>query len=152
MSKSKGKVGENRFKATMQNKGYIIKDETLNPYYWDKDIDFIATSPFTGETKSIEVKWDYRISGTGNLYLELTSTHSKQWNGEGWWLHCQADVLAYGDANGNKFYMFDMAELRQRVEALPHIIKNCGKDSTGIVVSLKDVEDIYTEQPVLFGF
>ena len=60
----------------MINKGYTVDDLTNNSYYWDKDIDFMVKSP-TGKTKSFEVKWDYRINKTGNLYLEIVNAHSK---------------------------------------------------------------------------
>ena len=72
-----GKQGESLFKEIMIARGYDVKDVSNNPEYWYKDIDFIITSPTTGETKSFEVKWDSRINQTGNLYLELTNVHSK---------------------------------------------------------------------------
>jgi hypothetical protein len=90
----------------MRQAGYIIQDVSNNPDYWTKDIDFIATSPTTGATRSFEVKWDARINQTGNLYLELSNVHSK--GGKGWFTFCQADFLAYGDAAAKVFYIFDM--------------------------------------------
>jgi hypothetical protein len=42
----------------MENRGYTIKDVSNNPDYWSDDIDFLITSPTSGLTKSIEVKWD----------------------------------------------------------------------------------------------
>ena len=136
----------------MENRKHKIKDVSLDPTYWSKDIDFIITSSISGEVKSFEVKWDYRINGTQNLYLELTNRNSKQWNGEGWWKHCEADYLAYGDAKANKFYVFDMAALRERVEGLPRNVKNCGYDSTGLIVSLNKLADLYIEMPVAFAY
>jgi hypothetical protein len=59
---------------------------TTNPDYWSKDIDFIVTSPTTGDTKSFEVKFDTKISKTNNLYLELGNVHSK--GGLGWYRFC----------------------------------------------------------------
>lgn len=65
---------------------YLVNDVSSNPSYWDKDIDFIITSPTTQLTKTFEVKWDSRINSTGNLYLELTNVHSK--GGRGWFDFC----------------------------------------------------------------
>jgi hypothetical protein len=74
--------------------------------------------------------------------LELTNINSKQWNGDGWWKHCKADFLAYGDAVNKVFYMIPMSELRQRVKQLNARVANCGYDSTGLLVNLKDIADI----------
>jgi hypothetical protein len=61
----------------MLARNYTVEDVSNNENYWDKDIDFILTSPTTGLTKTFEVKWDTRINRTNNLYLELTNVNSK---------------------------------------------------------------------------
>lgn len=96
---------------------YDVLDVSSNPEYWHRDIDFIITSPTTKAVKSFEVKWDSRINQTGNLYLELTNVHSK--GGKGWYEFCKADYIAYGDACAEVFYIFPLAELKERVEQLP---------------------------------
>ena len=135
-----GKQGEALFAQTMTEKGYTVVDVSGNPEYWHKDIDFIITSPTTGAVKTFEVKWDSRIGQTGNLYLELTNIHSK--GGKGWFSFCQADYLAYGDANAGFFYVIPMPELRERAQKLPSRMTNCGSDSIGQLVAIKDIEDI----------
>lgn len=70
----------------MESGNYSVVDVSSNSDYWDKDIDFIVTSPTTGAVKSFEVKWDSRINSTGNLYLELSNVHSK--GGKGWYTFC----------------------------------------------------------------
>lgn len=140
-----GKQGERLFKQIMESRNYKVQDVSNNPAFWDKDIDFIITSATSGLTKTFEVKWDSRINRTGNLYLELTSINSKQWNGQGWWEHCQADFLVYGDAVNFRFYIIPLFELRERVEKLPFRLAKCGYESTGQLVSLKDIADIIQE-------
>ena len=135
-----GKQGEALFSQIMTEKGYRVVDVSGNPEYWHKDIDFIITSPNTGSVKTFEVKWDSRIGQTGNLYLELSNRHSK--GGQGWFNFCQADYLAYGDANARFFYVIPMQELRKRAEQLPSRMTNCGTDSIGQLVAIKDIEDI----------
>ena len=142
MSSNNGKQGERLFKEGMMAQGYTVVDVSNDPNYWDKDIDFIITSPTSGLTKTFEVKWDSRIGTTGNLYLELTNINSKQWKGEGWWPHCQADFLVYGDAQNNQFHIVPMERLRERVEQLPFRRAQCGYESTGQLISLKDIKDI----------
>lgn len=135
-----GKLGEYLFQQKMIANGYTIKDVSGNSEYWTKDIDFFATSPFTGVTKSFEVKFDSRIHQTGNLYLELSNIHSK--GGRGWFNFCQADYLAYGDAQTRTFYIIPMNELKEKIKSLPKRTASCGSDSTGLLVKLNDIQDI----------
>lgn len=136
-----GKQGELFFKEKMIDLGYGVQDVSSNPDYWYKDIDFIVTSPTTGAVKSFEIKWDSRINSTGNLYLELTNVHSK--GGRGWFDFCQADYLAYGDAQARCFYIMPLAALRERVtKSLNNRHAHCGTDSTGLLVALKDIQDL----------
>lgn len=138
--KNNGKQGEQLFAQIMQQKGYIVEDVSNNPEYWYRDIDFIVTSSTSGETKTFEVKWDSKISNTGNLYLELTSLYSK--GGRGWFEFCEADYLAYGDAVTKVFYIIDMEQLRQAANNLPFRSARCGNDSIGQLVALKDIQAI----------
>lgn len=135
-----GKIGERLFQQIMEGRNYKVEDVSMNPDYWYKDIDFFVTSSTSGERKSFEVKWDSCISRTGNLYLELTNVHSK--GGKGWYKFCEADYLAYGDAKNRIFYIIPLLELKKKVEQLPSRYAKCGYDSTGLLVSLKDIKDI----------
>lgn len=136
-----GKQGEQLFQQRMLENGYSIKDVSNNSDYWSKDIDFIVTSPKTGATRSFEVKWDSRINATGNLYLELTNIHSK--GGKGWFNFCQADYLAYGDAQAQVFYIIPLSDLKERVnQSARRRYAQCGSDSTGLLVSIADISDI----------
>lgn len=135
-----GRTGEILFRQRAEQLGYSVKDVSGDSEFWPLDIDFLLTSPTSGLTKSFEVKWDSRINSTGNLYLELTNVHSK--GGRGWFEFCQADYLAYGDAQANIFYIIPLADLKQRVKTLNARSAKCGYDSTGLLVSLKDVEDL----------
>lgn len=135
-----GKQGERLFQLRMSELNYEMQDVSDNPNYWYKDIDFIATSPKTGLTKTFEIKWDSRINSTGNLYLELTNVHSK--GGKGWFEFCEADFLAYGDAAAQCFYIIPIAALRERVAQLPRRLARCGDDSTGLLIKLQDLTDL----------
>lgn len=140
-----GRKGEILFKQKMQSKGHLVEDVTSDPQYYDKDIDFIITSFSSGETKTFEVKTDTLINKTGNMFIELVNPRSKQWNGEGWYLHCKADYLAYGDYKTKQFYMFDFEQLKQRIQQIkikPHQTTSDG--AKGWLINLKEVEDLYT--------
>ena len=137
-TRTKGKQGETLFKSIMQSKGYEVQDVSAEPEYWEKDIDFIITSPTTGLTKTFEVKYDYCINYTGNLYIELTNIYSK--GGKGWFQFCQADLLAYGDAHNNIFYIIDMEQLRKHLFFNQYKVTGCNGDSTGLLVPLADIK------------
>ena len=135
-----GKQGEQVFSYRMKQAGYTVQDVSNNPDYWTKDIDFLITSPTTSAIRSFEVKWDARINQTGNLYLELANVHSK--GGKGWFSFCEADYLAYGDAQTKVFYVIDMQQLRERIKHLPDRQTSCGTDSIGRLVALRDIQDL----------
>ena len=136
-----GRTGELLFKQRMEQLGYLVEDVSGNPDYFYKDIDFIITSPKTGAIKTFECKFDSRINQTGNLYLELTNVHSK--GGKGWFKFCEADFLAYGNAATKEFYILPMDKLRQRINSSSRArYAQCGADSTGLLVALKDILDI----------
>ena len=138
-----GKQGEALFQQIMLGRNYEVQDVSNDSNYWYKDIDFIITSPTTNLTKTFEVKWDSRIADTGNLYLEIQSKNSK--GGKGWFEFCEADYLAYGDSRKRKFYIMPMEALKQYVKKAPKRYAQCGLDSVGYVVSLKELADIIQE-------
>lgn len=73
----------------------------------------IATSIFTQETVTIEVKWDKHLSQTGNLFIELENPRSR--GGKGWFDFCLADYLAYGDATNGIFYFMKLSDLKNYI-------------------------------------
>lgn len=141
---SKGKRGEKLFAERMSANGYKVQDVSNNPSFWNKDIDFIIESPYSGEVKTFEVKYDSCINRTNNLYLELTNIHSQ--GGKGWYKFCEADVLAYGDAQTDIFYMIPLEKLREVTNQCYYPIGSCdGGESTGLLVPLKDLKE-FTKQ------
>lgn len=138
---NKGIEGEQLFAQIMKNRNYKVEDVSDNPEYYYKG-DFILTSPTSGQKKIFEVKWDYKIHKTNNLYLELATRFT---DGIGWYEYCKADYIAYGDAINKKFYIIPLLELREKVEHMPKNIKECGNDSIGYIVSLDSIKDLYKE-------
>lgn len=135
-----GKKGERLFQQKMEQQGYEVINVSNNPDYYYKDIDFIITSPTSGETKTFEVKFDDKINQTGNLYLELENIHSKC--GLGWFEFCKADYIAYGDSKTETFYVISLLDLKKRANEVPRRIARCGNDSYGQLVSLDDIQDL----------
>lgn len=145
-----GKLGERLFSQYMQSYGYGVQDVSTDSYYFDKDIDFIITSPTTGAKKYFEVKWDEKINSTGNLFLELENPRSKQWGGQGWYPNCKADFLVYGDAIAKKFYIVTLDQLQERVKRLDLTWKRTRDGAAGWLLPKDYIKDLYTEINVDF--
>lgn len=140
-----GKLGESLFSQLMSAKGYTVKDVSNDSRYFSKDIDFIITNP-TGTTRTFEVKWCEKIHKTENLFLEIVNPRSHQWSGDGWWKHCQADYLVYGDAVNRKFYIIPLLELRERVETLNLYTRSTKDGSVGLILPLSKIRDLLVEE------
>ena len=138
---SKGRQGELLAQQMFEAWGYSVEDVSGNPEYYYRG-DLLLTSPTTGAQRVVEVKWDGVIATTGNLYLETWNQYSRKQNCNGWWVFCGADYLAYGDATNRKFYLFDMAQLKERVAQLSLAQRRCGQDSEGFILPLAQVEDL----------
>lgn len=131
--------GEYELKISLREHGYSVKDVSNDPEYWDKDIDLIATNLFTNTVTSLEVKWDRRLTATGNLFIETKNPRSK--GGKGWYMFCEADMLAYGDAVNSIFYFIRLADLRNYIEAHKDTltVRTTADGSTGYIVPLTDI-------------
>ena len=92
--------------------GYTVEDVSQNPAYYGVDIDLIATKD--DEEHTIEVKWDRRMSQTGNMFIETTSSIEE--GKEGWFMFCRAELLYYGDSVNRIFYIIRMDDLREYLE------------------------------------
>jgi hypothetical protein len=138
--------GEHELKTYLRQHGRKVEDVSDNPDYWKKDIDLIVDDMHT-----VEVKWDSKLYDTGNLFIEtLSDTNTKA---KGWYKFCEADTLAYGDAQNKYFYLFDFAALKEHIEAHKDDYKTVvaadyGKDgikkySEGYLVPLDTLSGLY---------
>lgn len=141
-------AGEQELKDWLRGYGYKVKDVSDNPTYWKKDIDLIVNNETT-----IEVKWDSKLSTTGNLFIETCADIDK--GTAGWFNFCEADYLAYGAADEYIFLMFDFKKLKAHIEAHKNEYKQataadydkCGirKYSKGYLVPVDSLNGLYTE-------
>lgn len=131
--------GEYQLRWFLREHGYIVKDVSSDPTYWEQDIDMIATNVFSHETVTIEVKWDNQLSQTGNLFIELENPRSQ--NGKGWLEFCLADYLAYGDAVNGIFYFIKLSDLRNYIyESKEDLRKRSSWDgSVGYTIPIREV-------------
>lgn len=147
-------IGELRAYNYFQDNGLSVQDVTMNPEYWEKDIDFVVSSGT--ERFTVEVKWDSRISTTGNMFIE-TVTDLDRCKG-GWFTFCQADYIYYGDSFNQLFYVFKTEDLRKFVSA--HMMEErkaadynsrggVKKVSQGMLVPIKEFSQSYDVQIVI---
>lgn len=137
--------GEYELKKWLRAHNCRVEDVSDNPKYWAQDIDLLVQpicldyNPF-----SAEVKWDNRISDTGNLYIEMRNPRSKE--GRGWYYFCQADYLFYGDSVNQKFYVFKTKDLFAFVKLNKNNLRRGATNdgSQGFLVPLEDVKGLYT--------
>ena len=146
-------IGELRAYNYLQASGWSVEDVTASPEYWSKDIDFVVSSD--SESFTVEVKWDSRISTTGNMFIETVTDLDKC--KEGWFSFCQADYIYYGDSRNQLFYVFKTDDLRQFVSS--HIMEErkapdynyrgvLKKVSQGMLVPIKEFSQSYDVQIV----
>lgn len=152
--KTNYRLGEFYASQYLKSQGYEVEDTTLNPDFWRKDIDFIARKG--NEEITVEVKWDNRISSSGNMFVETITDIDK--SKQGWFEFCQADYIFYGDSKNNLFYVFKTNDLRQfmrynetqsRKAPDYNYRKKVNKVSQGELVSIKEFSQQYKVQVVM---
>jgi len=65
----RGKSGEQMFIETAQQLGYKVEDLSDDRYYQKKGVDFRITK--SDKSLLVDVKTDYLMHSTGNIFLEL---------------------------------------------------------------------------------
>ena len=109
-----GTMGERAVYKFLMQQGYKIEDVTLQPQYWEKDIDYIVTNPQSGAQAAIEVKCDSRMARTGNFFIETKNPRSQ--GGKGWLYFCQADFIYYLDSINEILYIFKTYQLKEFIK------------------------------------
>lgn len=108
-----GKSGEAIVAAWLQKRGNKVKDVSDDKEYQKRDIDLVITNK-DGVELTMEVKTDYKLHKSGNLFFE--STYHKDWGDtNGWYDYCEADYVVFYDVIGNKLYIYDFSNGREYV-------------------------------------
>lgn len=103
--KYRGKWGEAQFASLLSKAGVEYEDVSEDKDWQKQDVDFLV-----GKHK-YEVKTDFAISKTGNIFIEV-SKETKTGVHPGWWRICKADSIAWIDAINGIVYMIDVKKLR----------------------------------------
>lgn len=103
--KYRGKWGEAQFASLLKKSGVHFQDVSEDREWQEQDIDFIV------EGVPYEVKTDFAIHKTGNIFIEVQK-ESKTGVHPGWWQKIKARVLVWIDAINGIIYMIDVNKLR----------------------------------------
>lgn len=140
---ARGATGEAKVKEFLESKGNVVVDVSKREEYFAKDIDFIING------RTVELKTDYRINQTGNLFLEDKIEYRKGDSANGWFNTCEAEFLFVLNINDNELYIYNLADLRRYVESRSQkrkFVNDGYKRVYGIIVN-KDA--IYHETAIL---
>ena len=100
-----GRSGEVIVADWFRSRGITVIDVTDVREYQIKDIDFLLTNS-EGQKCSVEIKTDYLMHKTGNLFFE--GVYYKDFGeSKGWNDYCKADYICFFDAVNRKLYIYD---------------------------------------------
>lgn len=109
--RKKGKVGERKIIQLMQQRGHQVIDLTDDSRYYAEDVDFIIAG------KKCELKTDYIIARTNNLFLETKIEYmSDKEDKEGYFAITKAEYLFYLDEKNNVLYIYTMEQLKDYID------------------------------------
>lgn len=101
-SLEQGKIGEDIVFEYLKNKFEKVVDVSDDKQYQSDDVDFLCYRD--NKEFKVEVKTDYRMDKTGNLFFEL-SHERKTGTYQGFFYKSTADFLLNLNANTNKLYI-----------------------------------------------
>lgn len=151
----KGKQGEVLVQRYLEAHNWKVINLTNCKDFFSKDIDFLIQKE--NEKHYIEVKFDYRIADTGNMFIEIsTDLDNKK---DGWFKFTQAEFIWYGDKQNNLFYVFLLADLKKYIQEQEKILptrkaadydenQHIRKVSQGYLVSIDNFRENYPVQVI----
>jgi hypothetical protein len=137
---------------TQGEQGEAVLDAFFSRFYdvaavsmdWQRlGIDRIFTCKATGRRWSVEYKTDWKTAGTHNVFIETVSVDVA--GKPGWVFASCAQLLVYYIPQWNKFYVWNLLDLRGMVNRLAKKydtkdIANNGYTTQGIPVPLGELE------------
>lgn len=107
---AKGKLGEDIVRQVMSARGHEVIDVSNDSSYWREDVDFIIAN------KKVELKTDYWIHKTDNIFLELDMMyHIDGAMRDGYFVTTEAEYLFYLDIKNLILYIYEMKNLKDYV-------------------------------------
>lgn len=111
----KGKVGEDVIENLMKKRGHEVICVASQQEFFNDDIDFLI------DGIKCELKTDYRISKTGNLFLESEMYYFSDGRKEkGYFYKTKADYLFYYDINNDILLIYKISALKEYINDSTH--------------------------------
>lgn len=136
----KGKIGEEVIEELMKKRGHKVISVANDERFFQDDIDFII------DDYKCELKTDYKISKTGNLFLEAEMYYFSDGRREkGYFYKTKADYLFYFDINNQTLLIYKMSDLKKYVHDSKNYCKMCEVDDgykiiTGYVIPYNNIQ------------
>ena len=110
----RGKIGEQIFQFLLKKMGYEVQDLSNDRMYQKQGVDFRITN----ETKDllIDVKTDYVMYRTGNIFLELEDGPRL-----GWAKKTKADLIFYIDHKNQIVYLLKWEDCLNIIDSLRQV-------------------------------
>ena len=128
----RGKVGERIFANIVADKGYEILDLSNDKTYQKKGVDFRIKNE--NQQLLIDVKTDYIMYKTGNIFLELQDGPRV-----GWAKKTIADLIFYIDYNSNMVYVLEWSSCAAKIDELRKVAFS-NQDGISMVGALLPVD------------
>lgn len=128
----RGKVGERIFANIVADKGYEIFDLSNDKAYQKKGVDFRIRNE--NQQLLIDVKTDYIMYKTGNIFLELQDGPRV-----GWAKKTIADLIFYIDYNSNMVYVLEWSSCAAKIDELRKVAFS-NQDGISMVGALLPVD------------
>ena len=141
---NRGKVGERIFIEIMAERGWEIEDLSNDKTYQKKGVDFCVKKG--NQRLMIDVKTDYVMYKTGNIFLEL-----KDGPRVGWAKKTEADLIFYIDYNANRAYVLDWASCAAKIDDLRKVAFNNqdGISMVGALLPTRELDKLQIKYQIL---
>ena len=137
-----GALGEEKVKQALTRLGHTVTNTSIELQM--KDIDFICCNRKNQQT-TLEVKSDFRVNDTGNVYIEISNMNNKRNGYKGWYYYCEAEHLGVVEPQANVCHIFQMNELREIINDNSFRTATCnGGETKGTLVPLSDIKKMDT--------
>lgn len=130
----RGKVGERIFSDIVEARGWTLEDLSNDKTYQKQGVDFFAKKE--NQQLMIDVKTDYVMYKTGNIFLELQDGPR-----DGWAKKTIADLIFYIDYNSNRVYILGWNSCAARIGELRKVSFN-NQDGIHMIGALLPIDKL----------
>lgn len=128
----RGKIGERIFSDIVEERGWTLEDLSNDRSYQKKGVDFFVRKE--NQELMVDVKTDYVMYKTGNIFLELQDGPRV-----GWAKKTEANLIFYIDYNSNTAYVLEWSSCAAKIDELRKVAFN-NQDGIHMVGALLPID------------